>query len=241
MKSLCIIVPCALMITSGLINLSHSYPTPNMEDKVGRSVARNVEGDGSEAKAVIANINSDYNTDPSSRRLQHLNINQKPKGSKSNKSFKSLASIEEEKPIRIEKGKETNDQKLELSLEELEEINQQIWAEINTLQKPEKADQDEYQSSMKKASSLVGKLLDMVDKDALERLHKEYETQMLKQVQSLKIKDPDIDPELFKDAFSRGMQMFGINFPERLEKAKEKTSEPKHLPSSSNLSEKKEV
>ncbi|KAH9824128.1 hypothetical protein DFH28DRAFT_235598 [Melampsora americana] len=205
MKILRILVPCALMIACGLVDLSHSHPTPNMEDRVIKSVARNVDGDGSEAKYVMVNIHSGLNQDPSSRLPEHVDLDQKSKVSKPGKSFKSLASSKEEKPLHLEETQEANHKTPELSSDELDKQSRQAM-----LQKAE-ADRDKHQKSVEKSTDLTSPLLADMDKDDLE-FFQGYAKRLVKGMESLALKDPAFDLDGYKAKFSKDMKMtFGID------------------------------
>ncbi|EGG11846.1 uncharacterized protein MELLADRAFT_88925 [Melampsora larici-populina 98AG31] len=72
MKAFCIMIPCGLQILCGLVDLSHSHPTPATQDSLVESLARNMNSDDwcSEAKAVISDVDSGDKSDNSPQSLR---------------------------------------------------------------------------------------------------------------------------------------------------------------------------
>ncbi|EGG02968.1 uncharacterized protein MELLADRAFT_109756 [Melampsora larici-populina 98AG31] len=84
MRSLRIFAPYALLILCGLVNWTHSNPTPMTESDVANLVADESLSDG---KFVTTGVNHGRTADPSSQVLERV----EPESAKTNENFKSLA------------------------------------------------------------------------------------------------------------------------------------------------------
>ncbi|EGG11733.1 uncharacterized protein MELLADRAFT_59518 [Melampsora larici-populina 98AG31] len=79
MKSIRIIVPCALMIACGLVDLGHSHLNPNIKETVAKSVAREMEGDVNVNKPVIYEVHNGHPEYPSSKMLEEVYVDKNHK------------------------------------------------------------------------------------------------------------------------------------------------------------------
>ncbi|EGF97453.1 uncharacterized protein MELLADRAFT_85344 [Melampsora larici-populina 98AG31] len=135
MKSLRILAPYALLILCGLVNWSHSHPTPgisDLEEDVANSLGGNMRSDknlSGVAKAALADDKPtlSHTPDPSSKMLQGVTLDtekNKPsaKPSKDSKSFSGSDAEANQTNKATQPKKLTQEEKKKLILEKLRMI-----------------------------------------------------------------------------------------------------------------------